>query len=591
MSLSYEKLDVLAVRDPRTMLDQKRDYIILKGGSQVTYKEFTTTAVSNSSMQFSCPPPSGGIIVDRKVMLMVPMRLTFYAATPVGTANLFNPGTDAPRAFPLSSMIDTLQININNQAVSIQMADVIQALMRFNGCTNLNEGDYSTTPAYQDQAQAYSQLYGSVRNPLSFYGDSKGWENTGRAGFPFTIVTNTPSMAVVDMIVTEPLFISPFYWGHSNSSGFFNVNTMDFNISFLNQAANRAWSHDDTSGFATKINGSLSNVQFTALTGFSYKETQPNLLFTYITPQETQIVPSMNTPLSYPYFDIQRYPTDTGSVLSPLSYVDINSNNIQLNSIPRRLYIFVRETNNTLYSTCVHPDVYWKINSISVQFQNKNGLLASANKRQLYEIAVKNHCKLNWAQWSGENIYQDGGLVNRINGVGSILCLEFATDIGLDSLDAPGKLGQYMLQIRVNAQNISPYSIQPTLYIVVVSEGTFTIEGLGKCSTNIGVISSQDILDSQNAQHINYKDVEDINGGNFLSGLLDFGKNVFNKVKGFDQGLKTIRQGIMGAIPGVARSFGIPVPDLPNLALGEGSMSGGAHMPRSSLKHRIQHHH
>src|SRR5690606_2719327 len=113
-----------------------------------------------------------------------------------------------------------------------------------------------------------------------------------------------------DMVVTEPLFLSPFYWGHYDSSGFYNVNTMDFNITFLTQAGNRMWSHDAvSSGVATTI--SSISAQFAGFTGpaFSYSQVQPLMLFTYITPNETQVIP-FNMPITYPYFDVQRFPTD-----------------------------------------------------------------------------------------------------------------------------------------------------------------------------------------------------------------------------------------------------------------------------------------
>ncbi len=55
MSLSYQRLDAIEVRDPRTILENKREYAVLRAGSQTTFKTFTTTSVSQSSIQFSCP--------------------------------------------------------------------------------------------------------------------------------------------------------------------------------------------------------------------------------------------------------------------------------------------------------------------------------------------------------------------------------------------------------------------------------------------------------------------------------------------------------------------------------------------------------
>jgi hypothetical protein len=524
MSLSYERLDVVEVRDPRTILENKRDYAVLRAGSQTTWKQWTTTSVSQNSIQFSFPPPSGQVIVDRKMYMLVPIRLTFAGEAGVGNV-LLNPGQDAPRAWPLMSSIDTLQLTVNNQSVSINIADMVQALMHFNTPECLSNLDYSMTPTLLDQSQAYSNLFGTNRNPLGFYGDSHDQVMQGRAGFPFTVVSNTQTTAVVDMVVCEPILLSPLYWGHENASGFYNVNTMDLNVTFLTQAGNRMWSHDAVStGVATTIS-SVSATFNNFSPAFSYSSYNvPYLFVNYITPNETQILP-FNKPITYPYFDVQRFPTDYGNISAGQNVPSVASNNIQLNSIPRRMYIYAREKNADLYNTPNNPDTYLSIEGISIQFMNKNGLLASASKYQLYEMAVKNHCQLSWTQWSGEAVYPVNSFVNanKFSGPGSILCVEFATDIGLDFLDSPGKLGQYQLQVNLNVTNRSARTINTSLYIIIVSEGTFTVEGLGKASTNIGVISSQDILDARQSPFVNYCDVQEVNGGNFLSGLKNFG--------------------------------------------------------------------
>jgi|WetSurMetagenome_2_1015567.scaffolds.fasta_scaffold00833_7 hypothetical protein len=585
MSLSYQKLRSVEVRDPRTILTNEREYAILRAGSQTTLKQFTTTSISSSSIQFSCPPPSGGVIVDRKMYLALPVRLTLAGTAPVGQV-LLNAGQDAPRAFPLSSAIDTLQVTINNQSVSINMADVIQPLMHFNNDVKLSELDYSTTPSQLDQSQDYETLFGSVRSPFANFGDSTDQSMMSRGGFPFTIRSNTNTSAIVDMVICEPLFLSPFYWGHSNSSGFFNVNTMDFNITFLGNAGFRMWSHDAlSSGVQTNITS--IGVQFNGFSGpaFAYLDSiQPNMLFTYITPNETQVIP-YNMPITYSYFDVQRYPTDLNQAIPANGITPLNSNNIQLNSIPRRMYIYVRQSNSELYSTCANPDSFFSIENVNIQFQNKTGLLNSANKRQLYEMSVKNHCNLSWTEWSGQKV-NNANFSGQYAGIGSILAIEFASDIGLDSIEAPGKLGQYMLQVNVNVTNVSNRSITPTLYVVVVSEGSFTIEGLGKASTNIGVISSQDILDAASMPGLNYKDVEHVNGGNFLSGLKDFGRNLLSGIKDANAFLKDTRllSNVSGLIPhpGAQAFSGVTK----QLGYGEGEGEGEGYMRMRHKKHR-----
>lgn len=588
MSLSYQKLDVVEVRDPRTILTNKRDYAILKAGSQTTMKQFTTTSVSNSSIQFSCPPPSGGIIVDRKIYLLLPIRLTFTGTAPAGQL-LLNPNQDAPRAFPIASSLDTIAATINNQSVSINISDFIHALMRYNNDEKLSQRDYSLTPAALDQSQAYSQLFGTNRSPLSFYGDQPQQDVMSRAGFPFTIVSNTNTSAVVDFVACEPLFLPPFHFGKGLSSGFYNVNTMDFNLTFLGSAGNRMWSHDaDSVGVPTVIS-SISQQFNNFSPAFSYFDNQPLMLFNYITPQETQIIPA-NMPITYPYFDLIRFPTDATAAINAGQTAQIVSNNIQLNSIPNRMYLFVRERNQVLFNSPNFTDTFFSIENINVQFQNKNGLLNSANKRQLYEMSVKNHCNLSWTEWSGENVYPVGSFANPFGTVGSVVAIEFASDIGLDSLDAPGKLGQYMLQVNVACKNISNRTITPTLYIVVVSEGTFTIEAVGRASINVGVITSQEILDARTmtTQVVSYKDVEDVSAGNFFTGLRDFGKKLLTGLrdsKAISSTLSAIPSPYTQALAPVARSLGFGEGAVIG-GNGGGVFAGGRMMSRSQMRNR-----
>ncbi len=64
MSNSYVPLKPVLVTDPVLDVDAVKSYACLQGGSHVSYKPYTSTSISNSSIQFSCPPPSAGVVVD-----------------------------------------------------------------------------------------------------------------------------------------------------------------------------------------------------------------------------------------------------------------------------------------------------------------------------------------------------------------------------------------------------------------------------------------------------------------------------------------------------------------------------------------------
>jgi hypothetical protein len=468
MSLSYNPLNPVLVRDPITMPESTKDYAILKGGNQVTWKKYTTTNISTSSITWSCPPPSGNVFIDRKQYVLLPVRL-IISGSGAFTGNLINPGNDSPRAFPINGNLETLQASVNGQSFSIFISDMVHALTHFNTDIKLHNKDYSLTPTYYDQTQSYADLAsGNVRNPLGSYANGIDQCPMPRGGFPFTIVQNTPTQAVVDMVLCEPLFLSPFYFGSGDAGGFYNVTTMDFNLTFLSQG-NRWWSHNQVVG-SNPITG--ISAYFSAFTNvypaaaFSYTDNMPLMIFKYITPDETQVL-SPNMPLTYPYFDVQRYPIDFPSAVNagPAdSTGQISSNNLQLNSIPRMMYVYARTSNPTLYTTgtsavngCNYTDTYLALENINITFANYTGLLSSADKAQLYQIAIKNGCTMNWTQWSGERENNNSSWITPVAQFGTIggpIAIEFATDL----IYMGSAYTKYMLQTRHNVREL-PYSL------------------------------------------------------------------------------------------------------------------------------------
>ena len=135
MSFALNPLKTIRVVDPRVNFSNDRMYSVLTGGSQVSWKSFTTTSFSNSSINFTAPPPNPGICVDPKVYITVPVELTFAARRisllhippvvdpPAPGINIGDPipwtdndrvlkdGCDAFRAFPISSITNTLSVN------------------------------------------------------------------------------------------------------------------------------------------------------------------------------------------------------------------------------------------------------------------------------------------------------------------------------------------------------------------------------------------------------------------------------------------------------------------------------------------------
>jgi hypothetical protein len=537
MSLSLKKLEVINVKDPHVIVNDKHDYVYLEGPYEISQKSYVTSSVSNSALQFTCPPPSMNNFTDPKIYFRAPIRLTFTRTSVAAGETILIPGMDAPRAYGLSSSISTVNATINTYSISNNVSDYVHPFMRYNTGPELRYGQQSVTPTYLDQSQLYSSLYGSIRNPLGAYGDGIDHQ-TPRGGYSqYKIASQTvivggvsqsqPSTAagqlmtsIVDVVFTENFYmLSPFAWVEKEVHPFVHVSTIDFNITMLNTAA-RFWSRSETSLPLGSISYTFASIlPQGASPTYSFEDTQPSIQFTYYTPKESQMIPQ-DLISCYPYFDIQRFPTDISAAIGTGRQTMV-TNNIQLSSIPNKIYVFIRPRNNLLYSDCTMTDTYCAIDKLSIQYFNRTGILNSASRNQLYQISKKNGCNMSYEEWSGDSVYPCGQFTNAYNTVGSVICLSPALDFGLNSLQAGGKIDHNTLQIEITFRNLSTVITAYTMYVVVINEGVFTIAP-GSTNAQVGVLTSEDILNAQSKPYINYENIKDITGGDFLSGLKSF---------------------------------------------------------------------
>lgn len=505
----HSKIKYVNVEEPRTKLSQSKLYAVLRGGSVVTHQVVNANSYSSSQWTFNCPPPSKETFIDREVELSVPVTVDFTGTAP-GGQYLLQSGYDAFRCNPLSSIIKTLTVKIGSSQVTIDLNESIHAFECYNNPITNRLGKLSTTPSMIDQSQHYESLTNTNRNPLAFYGDSF---EMGRGGFPYTSFTNTNTTAQVQAILTEPLFVSPLLFGQDNEHAFIGLQNFTVNVTLDSGKLDRIWSHANGSG--------------STITGIQVTFGQPQLLFTYITPQPDFKIPKE---LFYNQYQVEQQLTEVSGNILPTASTSITSNSMTLNSIPRRMYVFVRKNNNDL--TYNDPDCFYGITGITVNWNNQSGLLTTATPQDLYKISVKNGCELSWTQWSGGPTYTYIGGTNTAYGTkGSVLCLEFGSDIGLKPDEAPGVKGQYQLQVKVTCFNPSMTTAsKPTLYIVTVSEGVFSIID-GVTESDVGVIEKKDLEQAKDAEFMDYNVMKKMSGGSFFSAIKNIGSKVFDGLK------------------------------------------------------------
>lgn len=565
MSNSAVPLNVVGVVEPRLELSNERNWVVVKGGQQVTYYPFPATSFSSNQFNFMCNPPSASTVLDRLAFIEVPFTITFGPnSLNVSTNNLLQPDRDSFRAFPISSITNTLTATINGFPVNIELSQIIHCLSRYHTPLKLKNGWMSAQPSFEDNYQSYQDADGANNNPLGGYLDAAGLSEIGRGAYPFTVVSNTPTGAQITGTLREQIFLPPFLWDGVQAGGLANLTSLTFNW-VLNSNLSRIWSHSDVTDVV------VSGVSQSTIGSMNVSFSQPNLYLGFITPRLNMPAPPR---ITYPYFQISRYTTQFQNTLAPMVSGTFKSNIIQLDSIPRKLYCFMKQSDSVIYQNLHNqistPDVFLQINNLNITWNNQQGVLSGASAMNLYDFSVQNGYNKTWTEFNGltQMLSSVSGQSTKTIGLeGGVVCLELGKDVGLRDNEAEGVLGNFNLQIQMTCTNVNQYlTIQPDMYIIAVYDGTLVISNTSAMAS-IGVATAQEVLDAPVNYNISYNELEKIYGGDFFSSF----KNFLGKANNFLKNTK-IASNVLGAIPHPYAQ--IPGQVLKNLGYGEGVMAG-----------------
>lgn len=531
----------ILVEDKRLAYPISGQVGVVKSGSQNTYKVLPTQNYSSSSITFNAQPPSQNIAINREVLVSFPIELTI-TGTAGSNGLILNPnaGYDAPRMYPGACCTNSINVSINNSTVTQNNYQVVHALFRSNVSDFNIKTDLSLAPSMPDFYQNYddnlTNFLGVANDPLQPIGQNSYYQTRG--GYPFTIVSNTDTVAVVRFESTESLILSPFLTCGDDETALIGVQSLTLTFNLLNLS--RSWSHSAGAGAAATI---------TSIVGRFYDP--PQLLMNYITPPSTEPIPNS---VVYNYANIDVYNTDYPTPVASNTSVTMQSQNIQLNNIPRRIYIFARRTDATTDFTT--SDVFARLESISISFDNQSGILSGSNSKQLYNLSKNAGLNMNYAQWSTYT--------------GSVLVLDVGKGLMLqNSSEAPSLATTKQFQVSAVFTNINQTEdLNLSLYIMVVSDGLITISSGTSIQQN-SVLSVNDIADAKmmvNPHHVEeFITPRNFYGGSFFSKLKSFGHKV-------NEGLKQTK-----AISQIATAVGHP--EVATLAsrFGYGLIEGGAH--------------
>lgn len=571
-------LNYVKILDNRLNVDStlNKTYGVLKSGVNQTYKTFVSSSFDNSQISFSCQVPSDRTFVNRKVYVQVKFKLTFEGKTEndemliqalgMPHVNGVDVGTsyrDAPRCMSLSQCFKTIQVSINNDNISSNVASYSRILQRFARTKEDENLHLSMSPSMPDQSQSYEDLQGFSRNPLGSYSDNT--TQVPRGSFTgCKILSNSPTRCEIEMTCVEPVMLSPFSSDYSGEEvSLIGIQSIDLlmtvggrGIGILGGLASSLWSHSpDSSSVFSSIRADVMGA---------------SCMFNYITPDMAEKIPRS---LTYSYMEPNLYNTTSFNSIAYNESVTFNMNSVSLKSIPNRMYIYISRRDQDMNVTST--DTYFKIDNLSVTFNNRDGILSSASETDLYQMYLRNGGNMCYEAYSRQ--------------VGSVLCVSFGTDLPLDSHQAPGLREVNTLSMTIRGTNLNQESIIPTLSVLVIQEGCLYVND-GQVSHSVGVLSHEDVEKANKGQTITFKASKNFYGSGFWDDLGKTLKDVFKHVA------RPIQNAVASIIPPqykvitdtsdkILKSYGLGVPKKATKKLNKkaGSLVGGAILSSSDL--------
>jgi hypothetical protein len=521
-----------SVVDPR-ILQQKPKYAVEKGAVSITNGRFSAIANSSSQQTFQVQVPSENIYVDRAVdwvctgRALVTLNYAAVGDLPANGTVLATPGVNFSLApFPTTQSVSTMQATINDQSLSINMADVLPQVLRLadlsktrrqRTCPTMLDRyyDVQSAAAYPNSPVAsYQTAFSNDEVPCGAWGDvsfyvpavagSAGAITLSAAPGRLPLAPNPGALAAgaktiifgVQWTTAEKLVLPPFIFADEDelSTGLFGVQNMQFTMNFNTPARSLRFT---PGGFPGDVNPAAPfSVSWDGSSPFPKAEIQVQFL-----------TPSLDVPLPaksiVPWMEFPRY-------ISPVQSIELGQNtNIQsqtitLPMIPDLLVLFVKPQSYTLPTGGIldssQGDWVLPISNISLSFDNFSGLLSNHSQYELYKMSVNNGLEMDWDEWSGQARGAEGALVPLVGGP---LVLRPGRDFALSSGQAPGLIGNFTLQFNLTVENYTPDTYGPagsstygsgvSIYTVTANSGFFeTIKGSSRILR--GVVTEQDIL-------------------------------------------------------------------------------------------------
>ena len=497
---------VKVILDENINVGSDRAKLLRVNGTQITYNNPQNNgSIVGGQILFSniTLPSLANSVISRNMRIRY--RVTVTATTTTGVmANASAPYTVPKvtfRPFPLSTCTDTAILTVNNVPVAVSLRQVMPAILRTIPKKYL-EKEASECPTQLDNsavlindAAGVGGSYAISSQPSSSMINCPN--QTSRGSFLPISSVSAGGTTVYTFELCEPIFVPPLSL-YDDKTFLANVNTLSYqaNYSLLNDMCVVAV---DNGLFA----GTGTAPVYPAVFSVALVDNSARLEYSVIS-LDSRVV-AIPRVVSYDYALPQFFPTPISAFANPLSAIAIQSTgliqsqSLRLSYMPGLIYVYAQVPVNTraaaaAATAAAYSDTFLALgtasgtagtplvntmiyntdqtNVVSIQLNNRQGLLSGASIKDLYRIACSNGYSYPYSQW----------LVN------PIVIINPTKDLGLDLSSSdiyPNQNGNVTLSIQVgfNTWNYSTATNQ----FATAAPGWATLQ-----TTNLMVVCVQE---------------------------------------------------------------------------------------------------
>ncbi len=563
----------------------------------VIFQSYAANALNANQLTWQCNPVANTVYTDRNFKERLALTLQMSATNATGgNAYFFATGYDSLSCNPLWKIITNQTVIVNGASLTMPVSQYAPLLQRLRSTPdNIEFFKQTQNPIYPDLCQDYTNVVGTIMNPLSsdidtLFGYSKrGGFNilqirtaataagcVAGSGVGNNAIANGTMFAEVDVELSCYCPIAPFLSG-STGAGMFGVKTMQVTQQMGNFP--NIWSRID-------------RTNITNFTVYNIKVTAAALDFTYLQPRLDHLVPEAQY---FPYNVLTNYPNPP-TAIGATSAKQLSSNNINMDTVAETLYAYAAQDQalTTLGST--FADAFGILSNPTWQMGSNPIQLGGLTQTQMWEMAVRHSgISIGYNDYIGANKLPFDITGKKIFGCGSILAFKLGTDVGLAAPLHAGMAQAVTAKLTVTCYNPTAASINYVLNVITSENGLLVLtRGGGFATTQLGCITVQDVMHAKSTDCISVDMVYGYDGGyEALYGngrLLDKIKNLWNnKVKPFLQDNRQYLQPLVQNLAQqVAPQYAHHVPAAFE-KLGPAPAKGGRYVSHGEIAKRVQH--